>query len=439
MKTEGLRGASARRLFAVATIAACVFCIAPAASADDYESGGFEGFALGNPLGQDGWTANDVGGYAAANFDAAIVDPSALWGTQLGSRALRMSNAVTSGGFGNQLQSANLIDSAGETDAVSTVAGGTRQSRLTWTMTFASATQTYQPGLAVGFAADPGNGTRMASFRIVDQPDGFRVDMTRLDESIPDFVVTTIASGLSHTEVHTLQFSLDFVDGVNNDVLWIGVDGSGCQTFVESGSWEQYHRFYAGNPTPITFPADTILFRLSGAAQPGLAGAGILFDAVDLSSSTVPPMPGPGAPTVTAAPTAAAVGQHVNVSVAAAATNACQPITGYAATLTPAGGGAPITLTSATPAFDFDNVPPGTYSATVTATNSAGTSVASQPAKVTVAAPSDPEPSPDPSPTDSDGDGNPDGELASTGPTLAPLSIAAAALIALGFWVRRRA
>ena len=91
MKTEGLRGASARRVFAVATIAACVLCIAPAASADDYDSGGFEGFALGDPLGQHGWTANDPSGYAAANFDADIVDPSAVWGTQLGSRALRLS------------------------------------------------------------------------------------------------------------------------------------------------------------------------------------------------------------------------------------------------------------------------------------------------------------------------------------------------------------
>ena len=439
VKTEGLRGAVARRALAVTAIAAAIACVAPAALADEYDSGGFEAFALGNPLGQNGWTANDVGGYNAANFDAAIVDPSAVWGTELGSRALRLSNAVTSGGYGNQLQSANLVDSAGETDAVSPIAGGNRQSRLSWTIKFASATQAYQPGLAVGFAADPGNGARMASFRIVDEPGGFRVDVTTLDESIPDFVVTTIASGLSHTEVHTLQFSLDFVDGVNNDVLWIQTDDDGCNTFTTSGSWEQYHRFYAGNPTPITFPVDTILFRLSGAAQPSLVGGGILFDTVDLSSSTVPAMPAPGVPVVTSAPGVAAVGQHVDVTYATVATNACQPVTSYTATLTPQGGGSPITLTSSTPDFDFDAVPAGIYDVAVTATNAAGESAPSALASVTVAPLSEPSASPDPTITDEDGDGNPDGELANTGPTLAPLGLVALALVALGLVVRRRA
>jgi len=434
VKTEG----NLRRACVAAALTALVLAVAPGAFADTNDSGGFESFALGEPVGQNGWTANDVGGYNAANFDADIVDPSAVWGTQLGSRALRLSNAVTSGGYGNQLQSPNLVDSAGETDAVSPIAGGNRQSRLSWTITFASATQAYQPGLAVGFAADPGNGARMASFRIVDEPGGFRVDVTTLDESIPDFVVTTIASGLSHTEVHTLQFTLDFVDGVNNDVLWIRTDDDGCNTFATSGSWEQYHRFYAGNPTPITFPVDTILFRLSGTAQPSLAGGGILLDAVDLSSSTVPAMPAPGVPAVTLAPAVTAVGQHVDVTYATVATNACQPVTSYTATLTPQGGGSPISLTSATADFDFDSVPAGIYDVSVFATNAAGNSAPSALASVTVVPLAEPSASPDPTITDEDGDGNPDGELANTGPTLAPLALGALGLVALGFAVRRR-
>ena len=197
---------------------------------------------------------------------------------------------------------------------------------------------------------------------------------------------TTIASGLSHTALHTIQFSLDFVDGENNDVLWVSVDNSTCTSLAQSGSWEQYHRYIAGNPTPVTFTADSILFRLSGAAQPALLGGGVVIDDMQLSSSTVPAMPAPGVPTIAAAPTASATAQHVDVSHPAVATNACQPITGYTATLTPTGGGSPITLTSATPDFDFDAVPVGTYAVTLSATNSAGTSAPSAAAQVTVAA-----------------------------------------------------
>jgi hypothetical protein len=404
---------------------------------------GFEGFALGDPLGQNGWGALDVPVYNASNFDIDIVDPSATWGAELGTRALRISNAVTSFGFGNQLQSASLSDEAGESSAEEAPSsGGVRQSRLSGTISFASATQAYQPGLVFSFAPDSGDGTRMASFRISDEPSGLRVEVATLDESIPNFVYTTVASGLSHTELHTLDFSLDLVDSVNNDVLWVRVGDDGCSTFTESGSWEQYHRFYAGNPTPIVHPVDSILFRVSGTAVPANLGGGILFDTFDLETSTVPAVVPGGVPVVATVPAASATGQRVDVSATAATVNPCEPVTQYAVTLTPLGGGAPITLAAATTDFDFDGVPPGTYAVTYTATNASGTSVASPSASVTVAAAG--EASPDPEPTDNeivdeDGDGNPDGELALTGPTLLPLGLAALALVALGFVVRRRA
>ena len=297
----------------------------------------------------------------------------------------------------------------------------------------------------------------MANFRITDEAGGFKVEISTIDESIPNFVYYTVATGLSHTELHTLQFSLDFVDGDNNDVLWVKADNTGCSTFSAAGSWEQYHQFYAGNPTPITFTADSILFRLSGTAQPSLLGGGLLFDTFDLSSSTVPAMLPPGVPVVSSAPTASATAQHVDVAHASVVTNACQPVTQYTATLTPSGGGSPIVLTSPTPDFDFDAVPPNTYSVTVSATNSAGTSAESAAATVTVAplAPS-PSPSPsvsaspsvsptatpvastDPSASASPSDGG-DGELAATGPTVLAARARGVGLRIAGFVVRRRA
>lgn len=450
VQTEGrprralVRGAT----MTMAVTAALALCAA-AAHADSRENGGFEGFALGDPLGQHGWTALDVPVYNASNFDIEIVDPSAAWGSELGARALRVSNAVTSSGYGNQLQSASLADEAGESTATASAnAGGSRQTRLSGTFSFASATRAYQPGLAFSFAPDSGDGTRMANFRITDEAGGFKVEVVTLDESTPAFVSTTIASGLSHTQVHTLQFSLDFVEGVNNDILWVKVDESGCSTFTASGSWEQYHRFWAGNATPMTFTADSILFRVSGTAQPSLSGGGVLFDTFDLSSSTVPAMPGPGVPQVVAAPTATATGQHVDVADVAATSNACDPVTEFAATLTPSGGGSPITLTSATPDFDFDDVPAGSYNVTYTATNGAGTSSPSPAATVTVSvAEAEPEPSitpsPEPSivvspPAESEGDPESGEELAATGSFSAPLAVAAAALVGVGLAVRGR-
>jgi len=450
MTTEGSHGSSLpsnsglRRTCAIAALTATLAWLAPAAFADEYNSGGLESLAVGDPVGQGGWAAGDIGGYNAANFDVDIADPSTVWGDALGMRALRISNGVTSSGYGNQLQTPSLVDAAGETTAEpGTTSGGVRQSRLSGSFTFASATQTYQPGLAVGFAPDRGDGARMGSFRITDEADGLAVSLTKVDESIPDFVPVVLATGLSRTELHTFQFSLDFVDGPNNDVLWVSIDNSTCMSLAQSGSWEQYHRYYAGNVTPVTFTADSLLFRLSGTAQPSLLGGGLLLDNVDLATSTVPAMPAPGVPIVTSAPTALAVGQHIDVSHAAVVANACQPVTQYVATLTPTGGGSPIAVTSATADFDFEGVPAGIYSVTLTATNSAGTSAVSEASSVTVTASTSDRDSGDGDsngndPDDSDG-ADPDDELAATGTNPAPLGMAVLALLAVGFALRRSA
>lgn len=448
MKAEGNQGAHARRFAGMAVLATVLLCVGPTAFADSYDNGDFESFALGDPYGQDGWGANDLGGYNAANWDIDIVDPSAAWGTELGNRALRISNAVTSGGFGNQLLSASLVNEAGETGATASVnAGGTRQSRLSGVLTFASATKAHQPGLAFSFAADAGDGTRMANFRITDEAGGFRVEVSVLDESIPSFVAHTIASGLSHSEVHTLRFSLDLVDGDNNDVLWVKVDESGCSTFAQSGSWEQYHRYYAGNATPITFTADSLLFRVSGAAVPANAGNGLLFDRFDLATSTVPAMPAPGVPATPVSPVVSVNGHDAGVSTGEVATNGCQPVTEYRATLTPQGGGSAVILTSPTPQFEFADLADGTYAVTVAAVNAAGSSSECAPAAVVIAADAgsgDPTPTPSPTGgedtggTGSEGDGD-GGELANSGPMLTPLALMAFALVLGGFAVRARA
>jgi hypothetical protein len=397
------------------------------ASADTYDNDGFESFPLGSPvvflpgptIDPSNWTSLDPGVFTYTNFDIAIEDPtSGVWGSTFGNRAMRISNSVISLAFGNQMQSPSLANEAGETAAAdSPHSGGTRQTRFAGSLTFASVTQAYQPGLAITISPDEGQGTRMSFFRLRDEPAGLQVSVVY---SIPDgsTVEEIVATGLSRTEVHTLEYSIDLADGPNNDVLWLRVGTSACDTWTESGTWETYHRTYGGgDPHPI----DSLLFRIS--TDPGagnaaaLLGKGFYLDDVTYSSSTVPPMPPVGVPGAPGEPEVDINGDTVTVTAPPAATNACVPPSEYTVTLWPIPGGTPLTFTSPTPNFSFPAPPIGNYDVTVSATNSEGTGPESLPGALTVVlAASD------------------DDVIADTGPTAAtwPMAMIAATLALLG-------
>lgn len=362
---------------AIALGAISVAGLGGAASADTLDDGGFESFGLGEPLGQLGWTANDIGGYHAAAFDVEIVDPSSVWtGGEFGTRALRLSNATTSLAFGNQLQTPSLADEVGETGAFNDgYSGGTRQSRLGGSFYFASATKTYQPGLAITFSPDRGDGARMSFFRITDQADGLKVSLVYVEAAAPyNFVETVVATGLSRDAVHRFDFTLDLVDGPGNDVMWTSIGGQ-CASFAQSGSWEDYHRNTTeGTPPHDTKTVDSLLFRISTPGNESLRGAGLLLDNVVLSSSTVPPMPPLGTPSAPVGTTAAVNFTSVSVTGSPVVTNACAPVSTYTVSAWPLGGGAPAVFTSATPTFTFATPFEGTFTLTMSATNSLGTS-----------------------------------------------------------------
>ena len=348
------------------------------AIADTSGTGGFEGYALGDPLGQFGWMVLDVPVYGASHFDEAIVDPSPTWGTALGSRAFRVSNGVTSGGYGNQLQSPSLVDEAGETSAEDAPnSGGTRQQRFEGTLTFASAVPTAeQPGLVVSFAPDSGDGTRMSQFRIYDLPAGLEVVVVAYDRANPAFNEIVLASGLDRTQVHTMHFTMDFVDGVDNDVL---TTDFGTCTSTTVGTWEDYHRDnFPDNPTK---PVDSLLFRQAGAAVPANLGGGILFDDIVLSSGPTPPPPAaPGPPTPPSGLAVSGDGPAAVIAAAPATAAACAPVTTYTLTATPVGGGAPIVLTGPNPTFSLASLPPGyLYEIVLAARNEYGESLPSDP------------------------------------------------------------
>ena len=125
-----------------------------------------------------------------------------------------MSNAITSGVFGDQVFSKSLTDEAGEADAVNGgLSGGTRQPHFEATFDIASTVPgSEQSGLQLAVSPDRGDGARMSFLRFRDTSNGLAVDFDDYQDIAPlgavanisdgcgagdDFVETTIASGLS--------------------------------------------------------------------------------------------------------------------------------------------------------------------------------------------------------------------------------------------------
>lgn len=238
-------------------------------------------YAVGNINGQDGWTKTGA-------YDAAVT-ANTYGFASLGSQVLRISNAVTSGAFGDQTFSKSLVNEAGETVSTSGgMSGGTRQPHFEAQFDIASASTTQQSGLVLSVSPDRGDGSRMSYLRFVDDAAGVDVffDDVSGTSSPVSFNETQVANNLSRGSVHTIKFVMDFVDGPSNDVVKIYIDGS----LVHTGtSWENYYRYDAeasAEQTPRT--TDDLIFRAGGTAAPATSGEGFLIDNVMLMSGPVP-------------------------------------------------------------------------------------------------------------------------------------------------------
>jgi hypothetical protein len=270
---------------AAAIVVPTVTSTTPIVSADSNTTD-FEGFTLGNVNGQDGW--EKIG-----PFDVEVVDASATH-PSLGSRSLRISNAVISGSFGDQTFSKPLAEAAGETTALS---GGESSApshkffEAEWS--FASATPAAeQPGLSVVASPDRGDGARMSWVQMADTPDGLDVNFYDYVDSTDDstcngtFVFANVADGLARDQVHTIRVVMELEEGRGNDVVDVYVNGVLAHTGT---SWEDYFRDGC-DPVPAgARTVDSMLFRVAGAAAPATAGAGFLVDDVELSSSSPAP------------------------------------------------------------------------------------------------------------------------------------------------------
>jgi hypothetical protein len=234
-----------------------------------------QGYVVGDVNNQNGWTK--TGGYDVAVAD--VGDFAAASGYGFGAQALRLSDAVTSGSFGDQTFSPGLSEPAGESG----------QSHFDATFQIGTTLATVQPGLHLSVSPDDGNGARMSYLRFEDQADGVHVFFDDATDPGPAgtgavFNDTEIAT-LDRAHAHTIRFSINFHPGPANDVVKIYVDG----TLKTTGTtWEDYYRYdpEQGGQVPAV---SKLLFRESGSATTGDSGNGFLVDGVTLSSSVCMP------------------------------------------------------------------------------------------------------------------------------------------------------
>jgi hypothetical protein len=263
-----------KRLTFCAALVVASIGLAGSASADSQGPINFESpYTVGNINGQQGWSK--TGTYDVAV--ASVADYGNAVGFGFGDQALRLSDSVTSGSFGDQTFSPGLTQPAGEAGL----------SHFTATFKIGTTSANEQAGLHMSVSPDDGNGGRMSYLRFEDQADGVHVFF---DDATDPGPVGTVANfsdtdifTLTHTSSHTVTFDIGFRTNAA-DLVNIYIDGS----LKHSGTtWEDYYRYDPeqngnGHAIPNT---SKLLFREGGAATSGNAGNGFLIDGVSLTSS----------------------------------------------------------------------------------------------------------------------------------------------------------
>ncbi|MBK9214364.1 MAG: carboxypeptidase regulatory-like domain-containing protein [Chloracidobacterium sp.] len=292
------------RPFMVAAFVVITAMVAAAQTSINFEA---PTYTLGNPNGQDGWVFTGP-------YDVAV--SSSLGTAGFGAQSFRISNASTSGGFGDWAFSKSIFNEAGEAGADNAaLSGGVRMSRFVARYSIASAVPgSQQVGLQFSTAADRGDGARMTYLRYEDQPDGIHVLFDDYKDNAPfggaigdslgcqmlledGFVETDIAT-LDRTVPHLIEMVVEFVAGPRNDIVKVYVDGV---LMITGTTWEDYFRYCEGNP-PRT--VDSLIFqaRTGSGTAPGTLGNGFLIDNMTLDSGPVANIVNIGAGSLTATP-----------------------------------------------------------------------------------------------------------------------------------------
>jgi len=228
-----------------------------------------QGYTLGNINGQKSWSNTGL-------YDANVVSTS-LYG--FGDQTLQISNAKTSGSFGDQTYAPALATAAGQPPNLS---------HFDASFKIGTALASYQPGSNLSVSPDDGTGNRMSYLRFEERTNGvyvYFVDVTDKGPlgTVATFNETDIAT-LSRGNAHSIAFAMTFKTGSAPDQVKITIDGKLAATGT---SWKNYYKFdpeQVGNNNVV--PSTTTLgFIERGTAVPSNAGHGYLIDNLTYTSS----------------------------------------------------------------------------------------------------------------------------------------------------------
>lgn len=234
----------------------------------------FESFSLGSVNGQGGWSV--TGGY-----DQSVANDG-------GNKAFRLSDAVTSGSFGDQtfaprpggtgMTSANPTNSNPGFFAGQSSTGATYR-QYTLGFDIKSATSVAQDGAFISISGDNGQGGRQTYLGIT--ANGSNLDLITYNVDAGGNFVGPISLGSVAGSLWThVDFVVDFNDGANDDVVTISLNGNPVHTGT---SWEQFYVINQFALHPLGVPVQTVLFRAGGVADPSHAGGGFLLDNVSIA------------------------------------------------------------------------------------------------------------------------------------------------------------
>ncbi len=254
-------------------------------------------YTAGPIHGQDDWTSLGANGSGCAVYDHQVVVNAAQTSysyADFGLQSLRLSNAVTSGCFGDQTFSKRIFGAAGEPDAEGVEfekVPSPPKNHFEAQWDFASTVpDAEQPDLSVVASPDRGDGSRMSWVQMADTRNGLQINFADVrGKSDPANFVGPIrvASNLDRTVPHTIRITMDFLEGPSNDVVMVYVDG---QRKEIGTSWENYYRYDSeaaahGGKTPIV---NRILFRTGGPAAIGNLGKGFVIDNFSMKAAEGP-------------------------------------------------------------------------------------------------------------------------------------------------------
>ena len=237
------------------------FAVADSSGPITFESS--QGYTAGTNInGQNGWS--NLGSYDAnvalvSNFAAAS-------GYGFGDQALQISNAKTSGSFGDQTFAPLLTTGAAQ---------GTATQHFAASFSIGTTQNTQQSGLSISVSPDNGQGARMSYLRFEDQTGSVHVFFDEAKGAT--FKETDIAT-LTRGAAHTVAFLIDFTAASSKQVT-IAIDNS---VKAVGSTWASYYQTQEHNPTSAV---TTMLFRAGGTAVSTLEGNGYLIDNLTYASS----------------------------------------------------------------------------------------------------------------------------------------------------------